>query len=62
MVNDNGNDNDQQTRTQCSGCVPMNDFGDRYDDKEARVACLSNDSEDSLVMALEGSGSEIILS
>ena len=41
-------------RTQWGGRVPANDFGDRLNDKEARVACLGSDSEDSFVMASEG--------
>ena len=41
-------------RTQRGGRVPTNDFGDGCNDKEARVACLGSDSEDSFVIALEG--------
>ena len=33
---------------------PANYLGDGRDDKEARVACLGSDSEDSFVTALEG--------
>ena len=41
-------------RTQRGERVPVNDLGDGCDDKEARVACLGNDSEDSFVMASKG--------
>ena len=41
-------------RTQRGGRVPANDYGDEPDDKEARVACLSSDSENSFVTASEG--------
>ena len=41
-------------RTQRGGRVPAKDFGDGCNDKEARVACLGNDSEDSFVTASEG--------
>ena len=41
-------------RMQRGGHVLVNDFGDGRNDKEARVACLGNDSEDSFVTASEG--------
>ena len=41
-------------RMQHGGRVPASDFGNGHDDKEARVACLGNDSEGSFVTALEG--------
>lgn len=41
-------------RTQSYGCVFANDFGDGRNNKEAQVACLSSDSEDSFVIASEG--------
>ena len=41
-------------RMQRGGRVPANDFGDGRNDKEARVACLGSDSEDSFVTASEG--------
>ena len=41
-------------RMQWGGRVLANDFRDGRNDKEARVACLSNDSKDSFVMASEG--------
>ena len=44
----------REGRMQYSGCVPANDFGDGRDDKEAQVACLGSDSEDSFVTASEG--------
>ena len=41
-------------RTQRGGRIPANDFGDRHDDKEARVTFLGSDSEDSFVTTSEG--------
>ena len=41
-------------RMQRGRCVPANDFRDGCDDKEAGVACLSSESEDSFVTASEG--------
>ena len=41
-------------RTQRGGRVLENDFGDGRNDKEARVACLGSNSEDSFVTASEG--------